>query len=123
MSDYFAVSLSLVDGAETSARETAPSGGSTDTTSVEISGRDTAKHAALPTALPQGSSEMTSGPQSPTLRAIQDMESGGTTSQSQGPSVKAGEPMRYDQAVNPPQKQSRSFRMLEQGLRLAEQGL
>jgi len=123
----------VVDGGaqtQSSASETTEDGSTG--ASVEMSGRDHQAKASLLT-VPQGSGSVaqpqTSGPQavvrsaSPTLRALQDAESGTTASQSHGSAtcqpLKDGEEIRYQGYTNP-HKQSRSFKMLEQGLRLAE---
>jgi len=61
---------------------------------------------------------------SPTFRALQDMESGVSGVDSQSATrqpLKDGEEIRYHGYTNP-HKQSRSFKMLEQGLRMSESG-
>jgi len=70
----------------------------------------------------------TSGPtvhsSSATFRALQEMESGVSSSSDQSAThrpLKDGEEMKYHGYTNP-HKQSRSFQMLEQGLRMSERG-
>jgi len=61
---------------------------------------------------------------SPTFRALQDMQSGMSSGDNQSATcqpLKEGEEMSYRGYTNP-HKQSRSFQMLEQGLRMSESG-
>jgi len=103
----FIVSLSV--GGDTQSQS---SSGQTDTDGSTIS-----QSPALQTL--SGSEAQSSTPASPTLHAVQQMESGvsgGTSQSATGQPVRDGEEMKYQS----PHKQSRSFQMLEQGLRMSE---
>jgi len=117
----FFVSLSVGDGTETddSSRQKVADDSSSNTSVEEKSGQVfTTASSELPTS---GPSTYT---QSPTLRALQQMESGVASGDSRSATcrpLKDGEEMKYQGYTNP-HKQSRSFQMLEQGLRMAESG-
>lgn len=109
----FIVSLSV--GGDTQSQ---PSLGQTDTDGGSI-GNTESQSSALQT-LP-GSEAQTSTPASPTLHAVQQMESAvstGTNQSAASQPVRDGEETKYQS----PHKQSRSFQMLEQGLRMSEAG-
>jgi len=116
----FAVSLTVTDGTQTndsSGEKEADESGSDNTTSVEEKSGEflTVAGNEPPASSPSAYS------QSPTLRALQQMESGDSNQSATCRPVKDGEEMRYHGYTNP-HKQSRSFQMLEQGLRMAESG-
>jgi len=125
--DSFAASLSVGDGAGTPSGPTrnetdAASGG--DDVGVQKSSNQPAASLTPQTGGGRGPSPDRSNV-SPTYRALQEMEAGaaagaGSQSATRRP-LRDGEEMRYHGYTNP-HKQSRSFQMLEQGLRMSESG-
>jgi len=112
--------LSVSDSIQTDSNlgEKAADESSSDNTSAEEKSSLTVAGNKPPTGSPSVYT------QSPTLRALQQMESGVSNGGKQSATcrpVKDGEEMRYSGYTNP-HKQSRSFQMLEQGLRMAESG-
>jgi len=108
-------SLSVVDGSQT--EQLADGSSSSDNIDVQKSGQSPALLTVTNNPPVRGSS--------PTFRAVQNMDSGVSTSENQSATrqpVKDGEEMRY-QGYSNPHKQSRSFKMLEQGLRMSGQGV
>lgn len=114
----FTVSLSVGEATETddsSTQKVADDDSNNNTSAEEKSGQLLTVAASEPS---------TSYAQSPTFRAVQQMKAGSSDGDSQSAvhqAPKDGEEMRYRGYTNP-HKQSRSFQMLEQGLRMSESG-
>ena len=120
----FTVSLSVGGGTQTdgSSTQQAADDSSTDSTSAEEKSGQLLTATGNETPTTSGSRPVYS--QSPTLRALQQMESGVSGGDNQSATcrpLRDGEERRYSGYTNP-HKQSRSFQMLEQGLRMAESG-
>jgi len=121
----FTVSLSVGDATQSQTSHDAVDGsGSSHNREEQKSGQSP----AFLTVTVPGSDSQANSPTvrstSPTCRAVQDMESGVFGGDSQSAihqPVKDGEEIRYHGYTNP-HKQSRSFKMLEQGLRMSESG-
>jgi len=118
----FTVSLSVGDATQTqTSRDVADSGDNSDNREEQKSGQSFLTVTGI-------DSSQTSSPTvrstSPTCHAVRDMESGvsgGDSLSAIHQPVKDGEEIKYHGYTNP-HKQSRSFKMLEQGLRMSESG-